>query len=214
MELIPSIKDEDIEELKNNIFEKYSSKTYSSFREYVCIMSKKDVIHDEKHAKETQYEKVEITNIIDFYYSYDENLICYIKGHLFLEFAMNTIISKALKVNIEKRTFASKIDLMFSKSLISEKVKDLLKALNKHRNRIAHNLHYTLTFDTMYELVKLSAEAEVDYSDGTIYNNRKLSKEEYEVSGIILELFTNTFCHLFYENEQYFEENEILQYMC
>lgn len=213
MELIPLIKDEDIEELKNIILEKYSYQTYLSFREYVSIMSKNDLIHDEKHVKEMQYEKVETTNIIDFYYSYDENLICYIKGHLFLEFAMNTIISKALKVST-KKTFAKKIDLMFNKSLISEKEKDLLKALNEHRNRIAHNLHYTLTFDTMYELVKLSAEAGVDYSDEAIYNNRKLSKEEYQVSGIIAELFPNTFYHLFYENEQYFEENEILLYMC
>lgn len=213
MELMPSIKDEDIEELKNNILEKYSYQTYSSFREYVCIMSKKDVMHDENHAKEKQYEKVESINIINFYYSYDENLICYIKGHLFLEFAMNTIISKALKVRSEKVTFANKIDLLFRKSLISEKVNNLLKALNKQRNEIAHNLHYTLTFDTLYELVKLSAEAGVDYSDNTIYMNKKLSKEWYGMGGIITELFPNTFCHLFYENQQYFEDDEILKYM-
>ena len=85
MELIASIKDEDIKELKNKIPEKYSYQTYSSFCEYVCLMSKNDVMHDENDAKETQYKKVESTNIIDFYYSYDENLICYIKGHLFLE---------------------------------------------------------------------------------------------------------------------------------
>lgn len=213
MELLPLIKDVDMEELKDKIFEKYNYQMYSSFREYVYTMSKKDITHDENHTKELKYEKVQNTNIIDFYYSYDENLICYIKGHLFLEFAMNTIISKALRVGTEKKTFANKIDLLFSNLLISEKIKDLLKALNKQRNEIAHNLHYELTFDILYELVKLSAVAGIDYSDNTIYMNKKLSKEWYGMQGIIAELFPNTFCHLFFENEKYFEENDILQYM-
>ena len=213
MELIPLMKDEDIEELKDKLFERYSYQMYSSFREYVCIMDKNDVMHGENHIKEPQYEKVESTNIIDFYNSYDDNLIYYVKGHLFLEFAMNTIISKVLKVRTEKKTFANKIDLLFNKSLISDKVKDLLKAINKQRNEIAHNLHYILTFDVLYELVKLSADAGVDYSDNTIYINKKLSNEWYGMQGIIQELFTNTFCHLFYENEKYFEENEISQYI-
>lgn len=160
-----------------------------------------------------QSNKVEITNIIDFYYSYDENLIYYIKGHLFLEFALNTIISKALKVRPENKNFNKKINLLFSNSLVSESMKDLLIALNRQRNKIAHKLDYTLTFDTLYELVKLSAEAGVDYSDDTIYMNKKLSEEWYGTEGIIAELFPNTFCLLFYENEQYFEDNEILKYM-
>ncbi len=213
MELLPSIKDEDIEKLKNEILEKYSYYTYSLFREYVCIMSKEDVIYAENQIKNTQCKKAESTNILDFYYSYDENLIRYIKGHLFLEFAMNTIISKALNVGTEKKTFTKKIDLLFSNSLVSEKEKDLLKALNQQRNEIAHNLNYTLTFDMLYDLVKLSAEAGVDYSDDTIYINKKLSKDWYGVEGIIMELFPNTFCHLFYENEKYFEDNDILNYM-
>lgn len=148
-------------------------------------------------------QKVNITNIIDFYNSYDENLIRYIKGHLFLEFAMNTIISKALNVNTEKKTFNNKIDLLFHNFLVSEKERDLLKVLNKERNKIAHNLDYTLTFDTLYDLVKLSDEAGVDYSDSTIYQDKKLSKEWYGIEGIMNELFPNTFCHLFYKNEQY-----------
>ena len=90
---------------------------------------------------------------------------------------MNTIISKALNVNTEKKTFNNKIDLLFHNFLVSEKERDLLKVLNKERNKIAHNLDYTLTFDTLYDLVKLSDEAGVDYSDSTIYQDKKLSKE-------------------------------------
>lgn len=212
MELIVSVKDKDIKELKDKIIEQYNHNTYSSFREYVCVMSKENVLPNDNLVEDAPRVKVEITNIIDFYNSYDENLIRYIKGHMFLEFAMNTIIVKSLKVNTNK-TFAKKIDLMFNNSLLSENEKDLLKALNKQRNEIAHNLNYALTFDIMYNLVTLSAEAGVDYSDSTIYESKKLSKEWYGIEGIITELFPNTFCHLFYENEQYFQDNEIIKYM-
>lgn len=164
-------------------------------------------------TEDTESEKVKITNIVDFYYSYNENLIRYIKGHLFLEFAMNTIVAKALNVNTEKKTFNNKIDLLFRNFLVSEKERDILRALNKERNEIAHNLNYTLTFNTLYYLVKLSDEAGVDYSDSTIYQDEKLSREWYGIEGIINEIFPNTFCHLFYKNEQYFEDNEILKYM-
>jgi hypothetical protein len=61
--------------------------------------------------------------------------------------------------------------------------------------------------------VTLSVEAGVEYSDSTIYKNKKLSKEWYGIEGIITEIFPNTFCYMFYENEQYFEDNEILKYM-
>jgi predicted oxidoreductase len=114
MELIVSVKDKDIEELKDKIIEQYNYNTYSSFREYVCVMSKENVLPNDNQVEDTSRVKVEITNIIDFYNSYDENLIRYIKGHMFLEFAMNTIIVKSLKVNTKKKTFAKKIDLLFN----------------------------------------------------------------------------------------------------
>lgn len=211
MELILLVKDEDIEELKDEIMDRYCYHTYSSFREYVCVMSKKDILHINQN-EEIQSAKDENTNIIDFYNSYDENLIRFLKGHMFLEFAINTIISKSLNISTEKKTFAKKIDLLYFRSLITEKEKELLKAINKQRNEIAHNLNYTLTFDILYKLVILSAASDVDYSDSTIYKNKKLSKEWYGIEGIIIELFPNTFRHLFYKNEKYFKEFELDKY--
>jgi len=213
MQLALLINDEEVEELKDEIMDRYCYHTYSSFREYVCVMSKGDVLTYTNQTEDTQSAEVVNTNIIDFYNSYDENMIHFLKGHMFLEFAMNTIITKSLNINTEKKTFAKKIDLLFFNSLVSEKEKKLLKAINKQRNEIAHNLNYTLTFDILYELVLLSAKSGVDYSDSTIYKNKKLSKEWYGIEGIINELFPNTFCHLFYKNEKYFEDSEIYEYM-
>lgn len=215
MELIGLINDDDLETLKGEILKIYSYNLYSSFRDYVCVMSKNNSVRSQKPFEQPVATKLknEHTNIIDFYDSYDENLIRFIKGHLFLEFAMNTIIEKALNRSTRK-TFSQKIDILFSESLISENEKELLSAINTQRNKVAHNLNYVLTFDTIFTLVRLSAKAGVDFSDNTIYKNKKLSEEWYGIDGIINEIFPNTFCHLFYQNEECFQDQEFLKYMC
>ena len=212
MELILLLTDYDIKMLRSKILEEYNYKEYSSFCDYACVMTKQNAYNKEMFPQDIQYSSSE-ANILDFYSSYDENLIRYIKGHLFLEFAMNTIIEKALKLSTKNKTFANKITLLYKNQLISEDERNLLKAINKERNEIAHNLNYILTFDCVYNLVVLSSKARVDYSDDTIYQNKKLSLEWYGVDGIVSELFPNTFCHLFYQNEKYFEGNEILNFI-
>ena len=152
-------------------------------------------------------------NILDFYDKFDENLISFIKGHLFIENAMN-ILLKQLSIKTGNKTFHNKIILLHKNKKINDQIKSLLEKINNVRNKIAHNLYYQLTFDEMFELVKLSDEAEVIYSDDTIYENKTLSKEWYGVTGIINELFPNTFSHLFEINEDLFEEGEIYSYIC
>ena len=214
-DMIANVNDEDIVELRTMILQKYRYEFYSPVCEYACCMSKENLFIEAK-TNEPQYDcqkEPEITSIFDFYRAYDDNLIRYIKGHLFLEFAMNAIIKKALNLNKEAKTFAYKIGLLSENSLLSENDTILLKAINKQRNKIAHDLNYLLTFDTVFSLVKLSSEAGVDYSDDTIFKNMKLSKEWYGIDGIINELFPNTFCHLLYNNEKYFIGDEIFNLM-
>lgn len=61
--------------------------------------------------------------------------------------------------------------------------------------------------------MKVSSECGVDFSDHTIYKNKKLCKELYGISGIINELFSNLFCHLLYKNEKNFIDEEIYDYI-
>lgn len=124
---------------------------------------------------------------------------------------MNTIIEKALMYNrctIKKMTFSAKIKTLFKNSLISEEEKKLLSNINKHRNKIAHDLNYNLTFDILFNLVLLSVKAKVDFSDHAIYEDKKLSEEWYGIGGIINEIFPNIFFHLFFENKKFFQDNE------
>lgn len=209
------IDDDDDEMLKEKICERFSGgeSKYLGFLDYVMLSSQKDIVSkkQEKHTSVKLKDPKEIHSIVDFYYQYDENLIYYIKGHLFLEYIMNTISEKAL--NKRKNTFSKKIYLLYNNNLISEKEKDLLVAINKLRNKIAHDLDFKLSFDELFGLVKMSAECGVDYSDDTIFDNRELSKEWYGIDGIINELFPNLFCHLLYRNEKYFNDMEIIDYM-
>lgn len=214
-EVLKYIEDDDLELLKDNLFKKFSvcAGQYLSFLDYLVVASKEDIL-SMKQVKDTSRDSdnhKEIHSIVDFYYQYDENLIYYIKGHLFLEYIMNTISEKAL--NKRKNTFSKKIYLLYNNNLISEKEKDLLVAINKLRNKIAHDLDFKLTFDELFCLVKISAECGVDYSDHTIFDNRKLSEEWYGIDGIINELFPNLFCHLLHRNKKYFNDMEINDYM-
>lgn len=212
MEILPSISNEQVEQIKDMIAQKYESEQYHSFLEFVCRANNSTT--NTFNVNGFLLGKRRYSNILGFYENYDENLIRYIKGHLFIEFAMNTILLKSTHRSVSKYTFSKKIDLLFDGGFIDEAEKRLLKKINHFRNKIAHNLDCELTFDMVFELVELSAKAGVDYSDETIYRDRKLSEEWYGITGVLNELFPNTFCHLLYQNEQYFGKNELLDYMC
>ena len=151
-------------------------------------------------------------SILDFYENFDSNLISFIKGHLFLENAMNLILDR-IGISTNK-TFSKKISSLYSHSRIDTQTKDLLVEINDVRNDISHDLFYKLTFEKLFELVQLSSCAGVDYSDDTIFSNEILSKEWYDCDGIINELFPNTFAFLLENNEDLFPDNEICNYLC
>lgn len=207
-ELIKNLNEEDIETLKKSIFSNFDYTNHKSFLEYVCSVCRHQDIKEVVVVKNKCRDKL---SIIDFYEEFDDNLISFIKGHLFLENAINKVLGK-IKLDTNE-TFANKINILFNNKRINKKTKVLLVEINRVRNKIAHNLYYELTFDTMFKLVKLSSEAGIDYSDDTIFENKRLSFEWYNVSGIILELFPNTFSHLFEINEELFPNNEIFDFI-
>lgn len=211
------IDDDDDEMLREKICERFSGgeSKYLGFLDYVMLSSKKDIVSmkQEKHTSVKPKDHKEIHNIIDFYNEYDENLIRYIKGHLFIEYIMYTIIEKSLHKKTGEMSFYEKIKVLYKNNLINKKEKKLLISINKVRNDIAHVLDFKISFEKLFNLVKLSAECGVDYSDERIFDNKKISEEEYGIGGIIDELFPNLFCHLLYKNEKYFNDTEIYDYM-
>ena len=97
-------------------------------------------------------------------------------------------------------------------NLIDEETASLLHKINRIRNNIAHDLYYKLTFDEVFSLVEDSAKIGVDYSDDTIFEDKKLSEEYYGLEGLIKELFPNLFLHILYVNENKFTQEEVLSF--
>lgn len=204
---------EEREKLKDEIFNNFFTKKnlYSSFLDFTILVTESGII-ETKNYVECKDEINHISSpysIMDFYENYDNNLIVFIKGDLFLEYAITIISEKALNLKTEQKTFNEKIELLYSNSIININERKLLKSINGIRNKIAHKIDFKLSFDEIFKILLLSVKCGVVYSDSTIYKNKKLSKEWYGIDGIINELFPNFFCHLIYENEEFFEDSSI-----
>ncbi len=105
--------------------------------------------------------------------------------------------------------FANKVRAAFEEGCIDEKLKGALLAINRLRNKLAHELHFRVTFDDAFTLVKEAARAGIDFSDDTIHIDRTKSEEWYGTQGVLTEVISNTFQHLVWENEATFTKDEI-----
>ncbi len=151
-------------------------------------------------------------NIIDFYQEFDPNLINFIKGHLFIENAMEKILDKIPMDKGVSDKFSGKVSQMLMYNVIDEDMANLIRKINKIRNNIAHDLFYKLTFDEVFDLVEESAKLGVDYSDDSILD-KESAKEYYGLEGLISELFPNLYMELLFANENLFEQDEFLDFM-
>lgn len=210
-ELIKTLNFNDITVLRDLIYTNFDYHNYKSFLLYVSSVDSYQEIMPHINVEKQNSNKD--LSILDFYEHFDDVLIAFIKGHLFLENAMNLILNK-VNNTIINQTFSNKIDILYKYKRIDHKMKTLLKEINLVRNSIAHNLYYEITFDKMFKLAVLSSKAGVIYSDDTIYENKLLSYEWYNVKGIIFELFPNTFSHLLETNDDIFTIDEITRFIC
>ena len=62
-------------------------------------------------------------------------------------------------------------------------------------------------------MIKLSVSAEIIYSDDAIWNNMYYSKEFYGLNGIMDELFVNSFSKLLEDNINFFEIDELYNFI-
>jgi hypothetical protein len=83
----------------------------------------------------------------------DEELSPLLKGHIFIEKVLETLISRNLvtpRVFFKSsRSFDLKVDLSFAMGLIDEKYFSAFKAINKVRNNYAHKHDYKVTLEEL-----------------------------------------------------------------
>ena len=146
-----------------------------------------------------------------------EELHLVLRGHLHLEAMLNEIIRKsfAYPPPVEKLGlgFFQKVKLLRAVERIDERLERLLLAINSLRNKIAHQIHFTVTFSDAFKLVRIAAAAGVDFSDDTIHLDKQRSKEWYGTIGILTEVVSNTFHELVWRNEAVFSQEEISDFL-
>lgn len=157
-------------------------------------------------------------NVVDFVMeSASEELHIVLRGHLHIEALMDEIIRRSFvcptALDDYRQSFFVKVKLLRALGLIDEKLEQVLLALNSLRNKVAHRLHFVVTFDDAFSLVKSAAGAGVDFSDDTIHFDRKLSEEWYGTIGVLLEVFSNVFQELVWQNEALFTKGEISDFL-
>jgi hypothetical protein len=132
-----------------------------------------------------------------------------LRGHLHLEAILNELLVRKNVSARRRKMFANKVQAAFDERCIGEKLRYALLAINKLRNKLAHELHFKVTFDDAFTLVTEAADAGIDFSDNTIHEDRVKSEEWYGTEGVLIEVITNTFQHLVWQNEASFSRDEV-----
>ena len=147
----------------------------------------------------------------------DENFQLFIRGHLYLEALLSEIIERTYKepkaLTDLAAMFYRKVKLVRATGRISKTLENLLLEINKVRNKLAHKLEFTLSFNDAFQLALKAHAAGIDFSDDTIYQNKKHSKEWYGIYGVVNEVMCNTFSHLIWENEDIFSKEDIGRFL-
>ena len=153
-------------------------------------------------------------NLIKFFdESASEELHLVLRGHLLIEALLNEIIQRSFEypnaIRDLRQSFFTKVKMLRAVNRIGDGEQRVLLAVNSLRNKMAHQLHFKVTFSDSFDLVQVAAQAGIDFSDDTIHADRKLSEEWYGTAGVLTEVISNTFQHLVWMNEELFSKEDI-----
>ncbi len=135
----------------------------------------------------------------------NETMAAFINGHLIIEALLVQFIEhkKGNDERLSKLNFPTKVKKCVELKYFDVKTEAFLLMINDIRNNYAHNLGYTLTFDELFLLAENAGQVGIDFSDETIYQDKKLSKEWYGEYGIVQEIFQNTAMDLSFKMESH-----------
>jgi ribosomal protein L30E len=125
----------------------------------------------------------------------NEIMSAILTGHLIIEALLVQLIqlkSKKGKRTIQNQNFPSKVRSCIELEYFDNKLGDYLIHINFIRNNYAHNLGYKITSNEVFLLAEKAGKAGIDFSDETIFRDKKTSFKCYSVTDIIQEIFQNT----------------------
>ncbi len=125
----------------------------------------------------------------------DDTISAFITGHLIIESLLVQMIDLKLEYPDEfdafSLNFPAKANLCRALGLIDSDMTNFLLEMNTIRNRFAHRLGYSFSFDDAFSFAQSAAKGGVDFSDDSIHTDRANSEEWYGIKGIIQEVFQN-----------------------
>lgn len=82
---------------------------------------------------------------------HDDEAAIILKGHLLVEYLLDRIIEVKIssKRNLLKSRFSQKLDKLYHEGLLSEPLKENIHRLNRFRNKLAHQLDFSINRDDM-----------------------------------------------------------------
>lgn len=141
-----------------------------------------------------KWEGREIPNLANITELFSNEILgAFITGHLIIESLLVQLIEvKNSNSNPFEWNFPSKVNKCKDLNLITLQLSDFLKEINRVRNEFAHRLGYMPTFTDIFALLQMAANAGVEFSDDRIHENIQVAMNEYELPGLIQELFQST----------------------
>lgn len=119
----------------------------------------------------------------------------FVVGQLLLESLVVQLIDLGMKdagaFDAFRLSFPQKVELGVGLGLLSDRFAGFLKGLNALRNRFAHRLGHTLSFDEVFALAGEAARAGVEFTDD-IDKNLTLAKEAHDGDLLIKTILDNT----------------------
>jgi len=125
----------------------------------------------------------------------NEVLGAFLAGHLVLESVLVLMLEATPNDSDKGRyfdwSFYRKINSAETRGLIHKEMASFLHEVNGIRNRLAHKLDTSISFDEAFYLAQKAAASGVDFSDDTIHSDRVKSEKWYGIHGIVQEIFQN-----------------------
>jgi hypothetical protein len=126
----------------------------------------------------------------------DDIISAFINGHLIIETLLVQMIDLKLMEPDAFDTFSlnfpAKTSLCRALGLIDSDMTTFLLEMNKIRNRFAHRLGHTFSFDDAFKFAQDAAKGGIEFTDDSIHMDKRSTEESYGVKGIIQEVFQNT----------------------
>lgn len=118
-----------------------------------------------------------LLNIFDRAVDQNNFISTFILGHLWIESLLFHILKLKTEISdkaLERLTHAKLIDKVESECILSSSQIETLRAINRTRNKIAHNISYDMTISEYKSLIELAQEAFSDMTDGLLQTLEEL----------------------------------------